>query len=84
MMQPFGKIALREKGKWWVASLAPLKGGNPDSFTEIGRIRINLVMMDPMLKEQFITTMKAAFDTACRESLGETPEWPFPPQPAKD
>jgi hypothetical protein len=84
MQAPFGKLALREKGNWWVAYLAPIKGGNPDTFTEIGRIRMNLVTMDPMLKEQFIVMMKAAFDTACREALGTTPEWPYPVQPAKD
>ena len=82
--KPFvGKLALREKGKWWVAYLAPLHGGTGEA-PEIGRIRLNLVVIDPMLKLKFIEMMKAAFNTACQEALGETPEWPNPPQPAKD
>ena len=76
----FGRIALREKGKWWVAYHAPLD--TMDGAIEIGRIRLNLVMADRMLKERFIAFIQEAFNVACREALGTTPEYPKPPMPA--
>jgi hypothetical protein len=77
-----GRIALREQGKWWIAYHAKLD--TMAGAVEIARVRRNLVRMDPMLKEAFIRFVKEAFAVACREALGETPEWPKPPQPAPD
>lgn len=81
-LQDIGRIAFREKGKWWVAYLAPRH--TMDGATEIGRIRMNLIQQDPMLKERFIGFIREAFNVACREALGVTPEYPKPPMPAPE
>ncbi len=81
-LQDIGRIAFREKGKWWVAYLAPSE--TMDGATEIGRIRMNLVQQDRMLEERFIAFIQEAFNVACREALGVTPEYPKPPMPAPE
>lgn len=80
--QGIGRIALRDEGDWWVAYHARLD--TMDGATEIGRIRMNLVKQDHMLKERFIAFIREAFNVACREALGLTPEYPTPPMPAAE
>jgi hypothetical protein len=77
-----GRLALREEGKWWVcywAKLDTMTGAVP-----VARVRMNLVVEQPLLRQQFINFCKACFDVAAREALGTDPEWPKPPMPAKD
>lgn len=79
---PFGRIAFREKGKWWVAYHAKLD--TMDGATELGRIRLNIIAADPMFKQQWMRTIKDAFAVVCREALGETPEYPKPAMTAPE
>ena len=77
-----GRIALREEGEWWVCYWAQLD--SMESKAEIARVRMVVIMQDPMVKQQFINFCKSAFGVIAREALGETPLWPKPPMPAKD
>ena len=81
-LQDIGRIALRHEGDWWVAYHARLD--TMEGATELGRIRMNLVTADRMLKERFTTLITEAFSVACREALGLTPEYPKPPMPAPE
>ena len=77
-----GRLAFREKDRWWICYWAKLD--TMEGASEIGRVRMALVADEPLLRQQFIDFCKAAFEVATREALGTTPEWPKPPMTAKD
>jgi len=77
-----GRLAFREEREWWICYWARMD--TRAGATELARVRLVVVMQDPIVKQQFINFCKAAFDVVAREALGTTPLWPKPPTTAKD
>lgn len=68
------RLAMRIDDEWWVAFAA--QPDTMDGAVELMRISLALVKQDNILKERVMEVAKEAFDAACREALGVTPEWP--------
>ena len=74
-MTEIGRLALRQEGKWWNAYWAPHQT-DMDNAILIGSLRLRLARDEA--KQVFIDAMRKAFDNACKDVTGQTPDWGDP------